>query len=32
MPQIVTIRDDEQNHKKWYKDVYKYYTGEEIEA
>lgn len=29
---IISIRDDERNHRKWYKDVYKYYTGEEIEA
>ena len=29
---IATIRDDERNHRKWFKDVYRYYTGEEIEA
>jgi len=29
---IASIRDDERNHRKWFKDVYKYYTGEEIEA
>lgn len=29
---IISIRDDERNHRKWFKDVYKYYTGEEIEA
>lgn len=29
---IISIRDDERNHRKWFKDVYKYYTGKEIEA
>ena len=29
---ISTIRDDERNHRKWYRDVYKYYTGQEIES
>lgn len=29
---IVTIRDDERNHRKWYRDVYKYYTGQEVES
>jgi len=29
---IATIRDDERNHRKWFKDVYRYYTGEEIET
>lgn len=29
---IISIRDDERNHRKWYKDIYKYYTGQEIEA
>lgn len=28
---IASIRDDERNHRKWYRDIYKYYTGEEIE-
>lgn len=28
---IASIRDDERNHRKWYKDIYRYYTGKEIE-
>lgn len=29
---ITSIRDDERNHRKWFKDIYKYYTGKEIES
>lgn len=29
---IVSIRDDERNHRKWFKEIYLYYTDEEIES
>ncbi len=28
---IVSIRDDERNHRKWFRDIYKYYTGKEVQ-
>ena len=29
---ITSIRDDERNHRKWFREIYKYYTGEDIES
>lgn len=29
---IKSIRDDERNHRKWFREIYNYYTGKEIEA
>lgn len=29
---ITSIRDDERLHRQWYKDIYKYYTNEEIDS
>lgn len=29
---ITSIRDDERNHRKWFREIYEYYTGEEIES
>lgn len=29
---IASIRDDERNHRKWFREIYKYYTGENIES
>jgi len=29
---ISSIRDDERNHRKWFKEIYEYYTGENIES
>lgn len=29
---ITSIRDDERLHRQWYRDIYKYYTNEEIES
>ncbi len=29
---IASIRNDERNHRKWYREAYRYYTGEIIEA
>lgn len=29
---IASIRDDERNHRKWFKEIYLYYTDEEIES
>ncbi len=29
---ITSIRDDERNHRQWFKEIYKYYTGSEIQS
>lgn len=29
---ITSIRDDERLHRQWYRDIYKYYTNEEINS
>lgn len=29
---ITSIRNDERNHRKWFREIYKFYTGEDIEA
>lgn len=29
---ITSIRDDERNHRKWFREIYKYYTGKDIQA
>jgi len=29
---ITSIRDDERLHRQWYKEMYKYYTNEEIDS
>lgn len=29
---ITSIRDDERNHRKWFREIYKYYTGQDIQA